>query len=104
MHYLLKTASAAALFLLLSSTSVHANKSHENFINLPLRREKATKKTSPRPRLGQPTWENKLFSALEGVQSYMHGLLGASTADVSYDIINDENWKYMATIYVGSDK
>lgn len=70
-----------------------------DIITLPLRKTKVSKPMPPRH--ADPSWENKLFSALEGLRDTL--VLG-STPDLDTDIINDENWKYEATIYVGSDK
>lgn len=52
--------------------------------------------------ISNPSWENKLFSALEGLRDTLHGALRA-TIDVDLDIINDANNFYTAPVFIGSD-
>lgn len=70
-------------------------------ITIPLR--KSTGSMSQSPPISNPSWENKLFSALEGLRDTLHGAL-RTTLDVDLDIINDANNFYTAPVFIGSDK
>lgn len=70
-------------------------------ITIPLR--KSTGSMSQSPPISNPSWENKLFSALQGLRDTLQSVL-KSTPDVDLDIINDLNTHYAVPVFIGSDK